>query len=82
MLLLIIIISIIFIYLFYMCWGWEVCALVHMWRSESDLSEPVLSFYYVNLGDQNQVVRLGGRLLYPLNPLRAWPGNGNVVVGP
>lgn len=34
-----------------------------MWRSEGNLQELVLSFYYVGPGDWKQVVGLGGKHL-------------------
>lgn len=36
-------------------------ATVHMWRSEYNFLEPVLSFRYVDLGDQTQAIILDGQ---------------------
>lgn len=41
-------------------------------RSEDNFWGSVLSFQHVGLGDQTQVVRCGGKYLYPLSHLK-WP---------
>lgn len=41
---------------------------VHMWRSENNLRELVLS-YDMGLGDKTQVIKLGNRCLYLLHHL-------------
>lgn len=38
-------------------------------RSEDNLGKSVFSFYQVGPGNQTQMLRLEGRLLYPLNQL-------------
>lgn len=48
------------------------CHGVHVVAREQFL-ELVLSFHYVDSKDQIQIIRLGGKLLYPLIPLRT-PG--------
>lgn len=40
---------------------------VYVRRSEDNLEELVLSFHYMGSGDQTQVIRLGGKPLYPLS---------------
>lgn len=40
---------------------------LQVWRTEANLCESVLPFYYVGPGNQTQVLRIGGE---PLSPLR------------
>lgn len=40
-----------------------------MWRSEDNFPESILSPYHVDPGDTSQIVRLGGRCLYPISQL-------------
>lgn len=44
-------------------------ALACMWGSESNLGESVLSFHHVSPRTRTQVLRLGGKCLYPHNYL-------------
>lgn len=52
-----------------------VLVLRHMWRAEDNLSGLVLSFYCVGPRVQTQVVRLGGKHLYPLSSVSCPRGN-------
>lgn len=52
-----------------------VLVLRHMWRAEDNLSGLVLSFYCVGPRDQTQVLRLGGKHLYPLSSVSCPRGN-------
>lgn len=45
------------------------CTTVYMWRWEDNLQKSVLSPHHVGSGGQTQVVRPGGKCLYPLNRL-------------
>lgn len=51
-------------FLFNLCVCMDMCVKVR-----GQLWELIISFYYVGSGDQNQVLRLGGRHLYLLNHL-------------
>lgn len=44
-------------------------AIVHIWRSEDNIWESVLSLYYVNLEDWIRDIRLGNKHLSPLSHL-------------
>ena len=43
------------------------CITKHVWRSEDNLQEWVLSFHHVDPREQTQVVRLGSKCLYLLS---------------
>lgn len=47
----------------------HVCATAQLVKSEESSQDSVLSFHHVGLGDQTQVVRFGGKCLYPLEHL-------------
>lgn len=42
---------------------------LQVWRTEANLCESVLPFYYVGPGNQTQVLRVGGKPLSPLSHL-------------
>lgn len=46
------------------CACMHVCIIAHVCRSKDSLGKSVLSFDYVDLRDQTQVVRLGSKCLY------------------
>lgn len=56
-------------YLFVFVCGGKHYTTAHVWRSEENFQELVLSFYRVNPGDQTQVLKLGSKNPYPLNHL-------------
>lgn len=43
--------------------------MVYIWKSEDNCKESVLSFHHVGLRDQTEVIRLGGKHLYPLSKI-------------
>lgn len=45
------------------------CVTMHVWRSEDNLQESVLSFQHVVSGALTQIVRLGSKHLCPLSYL-------------
>lgn len=45
----------------------HVCATAQLVKSEESSQDSVLSFHHVGLGDQTQIVRFGGKCLYPLD---------------
>ena len=49
------------------------CVTEHMWRSEGNLQQSVLSFNYVGPWGYTPVIRLGGKSLYWLKHLNS-PG--------
>jgi hypothetical protein len=48
------------------------CTTVYMWRWEDNLQKSVLSPHHVGSGGQTQVVRPGGKCLYPLSRKPIW----------
>lgn len=52
-----------YIYMYVAC-----TSVVHVWRSEDNLKEGMLSFYNVCLKDQTQGVKLSGKDLHLLRP--------------
>lgn len=42
-------------YLFILCVYWKLCCRMHMWRSENNLQESVLSVHHVGPGKQTRV---------------------------
>lgn len=48
------------------------CKCMHVWRPKDSMEELLLS-YHVDSGDQIQVIRLGGKRLYPLSQLTGPP---------
>lgn len=49
----------------------QMCAFLHahVWKSEDNFWESLLTFHFVVLSDQILVARLGGKFPYPLNHL-------------
>lgn len=47
--------------------------MVHMWGSDNNLKESVLSFYHVAPRNPTHVIKFGGKHLYPLSYLSSLP---------